>query len=263
MVNKTFADRLLKGKQVIGAHFGPDPQLANEYEIVGVVDDSKYGDPKDPVHQMYFTPMAQFSSYAGLKANATTIQQAVSTERSFHFASNMFVRYDGDPSVAANTFRRTFQSVNPDIPIRRLLTYNDQVSNNFTQQELVVQLTMLFGALALILASLGIYGVTAYTVGRRTNEIGVRMALGADRRNVLLLILTAAMRQTGIGLLIGIPLALAGGHLLQSQLYGVKGWSPLPLATSCVLLLFSALVAGAIPARRASAIEPMQALRSE
>ena len=175
----------------------------------------------------------------------------------------MFVRYDGDPSLAAATFRRTFQSVNADIPVRHLLTYADQVGNAFTQQELVVRLTMLFGLLALILASLGIYGVTAYAVGRRTNEIGVRMALGADRRNVLLLILTSAMRQTGVGLLIGIPLALAAGHFLQSQLYGVKGRSPLPLAASCVLLLFSAFVAGAIPARRASVIEPMQALRAE
>lgn len=263
VVNKKFVDKYLNGKPPIGTHFGPNSQMTNEFGIVGVADDSKYGDPSVPARPMYFTPMAQFTSFAGVKATPATLAQAESTEKSFHFASNLFVRYDGDPTVAANTLRRILKSVNADIPITRLLTYTDQVGNYFTKPELVVRLTMLFGLLALILASLGIYGVTAYAVGRRTNEIGVRMALGADRRSVLLLILTGAMRQTAIGLLIGIPAALAAGRFLQSQLYGVKGWSPLPLAASCVLLLFSAFVAGAVPARRASAIEPMRALRAE
>jgi predicted permease len=263
IVNKRFVDKYLAGKQVIGSHFGTGSQMANEFEIVGVVDDSKYGDPKKTVRAMYFTPMVQMADYSGLNASPQMIQQNITSERSFHFASNLFVRYEGDASVAANTLRRTFQSVNSDIPISRLVTYTDQVSGYFTQDELVVRLTILFGVLALILASLGIYGVTAYTVNRRTSEIGIRMALGADRGSVLRMILGGAMRQTVIGLLIGIPFALAAGRLLQSQLYGVSGWSPLPLVASSILLFLSALLAGVVPARRASSIEPMQALRAE
>ena len=260
VVNKTFVDKLLHGKQAIGTHFGPVAQLAHEYEIVGVVDDSKYGDPTEQTNPMYFTPMAQHTSYAVLGGSPAVQRQYESVDHSFHYASNLFVRYDGDPATTAATVRRTLLSVAPDIPINRLLTYSDQVGNYFTTQQLVVQLTMLFGVLALMLAAVGIYGVTAYSVGRRTNEIGVRMALGADRGSVLRLILKGAMGQTGIGLLVGVPLSLAAGHLLQAQLYEVKGWSPLPLLVSCTLLLCSAAVAGLVPARRASTIDPARAL---
>jgi predicted permease len=263
VVNHRFAEIFLKGKPVIGAHFGPNLDLAHELEIVGVVDDSKYRDPKNEVRAMYFLPMAQMIDYSHVNATPATIQDAELSQRFFHFANVLIVRYDGDAAVAANTMRRTFQSVNSDIPIGQLLSYSDQVSDHFTQDETVVRLTILFGVLALILASLGIYGVTAYTVGRRTSEIGIRMALGADRRHVLKMILHGAMRQTVIGLLLGIPVALAAGHLLQSELYGVKGWNPLPLAVSSMLLLLSALIAGVVPAKRASSIEPMQALRAE
>lgn len=263
VVNKRFADRYLSGKQVIGSHFGPNLELSNAYQIIGVVDDSKYGDPQQRVRPMYFTPMTQSIDYSTMQATDKEKEQAAAGEHFYHFASNLFVHYDGDAASAANTFRRTFQSVNPDIPIDRLIPYTQQVDDYFTQDRLVVRLTFIFGILALILASLGIYGVTAYTVGRRTNEVGIRMALGADRRDVLRLILRGAMKQTVIGLLIGIPLALAAGHFLQSQLYEVKGWNPLPLLASCLLLLLSAFIAGAIPARRAATIEPMQALRAE
>jgi predicted permease len=263
VVNKRFVDQYLQGKQVIGAHFGPTLDLAHEFEIVGVADDSKYRDPKGEVRAMYFLPITQIVDFSHVNASAATIQDAQLSQRFFHYATVLIVRYDGDAATAANTMRRTFQSVNSDIPIAHLLNYSDQVSDHFTQDETVVRLTIVFGVLALILASLGIYGVTAYTVGRRTSEIGIRMALGADRSHVLMMILRGAMRQTIYGLLIGIPVALAAGHLLQSQLYGVKGWNPLPLAVSSILLLLSALVAGVVPARRASSIEPMQALRAE
>ena len=128
---------------------------------------------------------------------------------------------------------------------------------------MLAQLTTLFGALALILASIGLYGVTAYSVERRTREIGIRIAVGANRGNVAAMVLKGAFQQVAIGLAIGIPLALVGGKLIASQLFEVKGHDPFALGLSVFLLAACALIAGLIPARRAAAVEPMQALRTE
>ena len=263
VVNQAFVDKFLQGKEVLGQPFGPDVQLDHAFTIVGVVDNSKYGDPTLPTAPMFFTPIAQSTDWSGLHATPKLVEQATKGERFFHFASNLVFRYRGDPTVAANAVRHTLRAINPDIAITRIITYDDQVSNSFTQQELVVRLTTIFGILALMLAALGIYGVTAYSVGRRTHEIGIRMALGADRAGVLRMILKNSMLQTGIGLLLGIPAAVLAGYLLRSQLYGIAGWNPLPMVGSCVALLCAALLASVIPARRAAVIEPMQALRSE
>jgi ABC-type antimicrobial peptide transport system permease subunit len=122
---------------------------------------------------------------------------------------------------------------------------------------------MLFGALALVLASVGLYGVTSYAVARRTSEIGLRMALGADRSNVLRLVLRGAFVQVGIGLAIGIPIALAGGRIMADQLFGVRAYDPLSIAIAILVLSAAAALAGFIPARRAASIEPMVALRIE
>jgi ABC-type antimicrobial peptide transport system permease subunit len=137
------------------------------------------------------------------------------------------------------------------------------VALNFNQERLIARLTELFGALALILACLGLYGLTAYSVARRTNEIGIRMALGADRGNVLGMVLRSAMFQVGLGLAIGIPAALGGGYLLASQLYRVKSYDPFILGVAAVILAGSAILAASIPARRASRVDPIIALRHE
>ena len=134
---------------------------------------------------------------------------------------------------------------------------------NFNQDRLIAWLTELFGLLALILACVGLYGVTAYSVARRTSEIGIRMMLGANRASVLRLVLQGALIQLALGLVVGIPVALAGGHLLSSQLYGVKTHDPMVLGLAAAVLAASALAAGFVPARRAASIEPMQALRTE
>jgi ABC-type antimicrobial peptide transport system permease subunit len=134
---------------------------------------------------------------------------------------------------------------------------------NFNQDRLIAWLTELFGLLALILACVGLYGVTAYSVARRTSEIGIRMALGANRASVLRLVLQGALIQLALGLVVGIPVAFAGGRLLSSQLYGVKTHDPMVLGLAAAVLAASALAAGFVPARRAASIEPMQALRTE
>ncbi len=263
VVNRTFVNKYLKGKNPIGMHFGEDRRLTNSYEIVGVVDDTKYGSPSEDVRPMFLRPITQTTSFDGIDASASLKEQARKGEQFAHFASNLVVHYQGDPGAMASTVRRTLNSINPNIPIAQLITYDEQVGNSFTQQQLVVRLTTLFGVLALVLASIGLYGVTAYNVARRVPEIGLRMALGSDRGGILRLILRGAMTQTGIGLALGIPAALLVGHLLQAELFGVKGYDPVSLMGAVVLLGLSALLAGILPARRASGIEPMRALRSE
>ena len=263
VVNKTFVDKYLKNKPPLGEHFGPDGSMTGEYQIVGVIQDVKFGDASAPARPMFFTPITQITTYEAINATPSIREQATKSEQFEHFATNLIFRYQGDPAIAANTARATLHSIDPGIPIMRLLTYKDQVGMYFTQQELVVRLTTIFGGLALVLASIGLYGVTAYGVARRVPEIGVRMALGADRLSVLTMILRGAFAQVLVGLAIGIPCALLAGHLLQSQLYGVSGYSVATLLGACAALAVSALLASALPARRASAIEPMQALRAE
>jgi ABC-type antimicrobial peptide transport system permease subunit len=137
------------------------------------------------------------------------------------------------------------------------------IQGTFDQQNMIASLTWLFGAVGLVLAAIGLYGMTAYDVQQRTSEIGVRMALGADRGSVVAMVLRGAFCQVGIGLGVGIPAAIGAGHLMASQLFGVLPWNPLLLATATMLLGLAALVAAVIPARRAASIDQMRALRSE
>jgi len=255
VVNRAFAQRFLKGKSPIGQYFGPDPRMPGEFAVVGVVEDTKYGTPSDPVGPMYFTPTAQATTYpdAGGK----------SVEAGKHYASNLIVHYHGDESATASSLRRALLAVNPDIAILKMQSYSDQLSGQFTQEELVVRLTTLFGLLALVLASIGLYGVTAYAVARRTSEIGIRMALGASRAGVLAMIVKRALTQALLGLVIGLPLCFAAGRLLGSTLYQTSGFQPLVLLAVAALLLLSALIAALIPACKAASIDPMQALRTE
>lgn len=159
--------------------------------------------------------------------------------------------------------RKVFSDVDPNLTLIDVRPMQDQVDSTFDQRRAVAQMTGLFGLLALVLAAVGLYGVTAYTVERRTSEIGVRMALGANRSNVVRLVLRGAFRQVVIGLAIGIPISIACGHLIAAQLYQVKSWDPLVLGVSIAALGFCALVASVIPAQRAASINPVEALRTE
>jgi ABC-type antimicrobial peptide transport system permease subunit len=159
--------------------------------------------------------------------------------------------------------RRTLANINPNLTMIDLHSLDYQVADNFTQERLVARLTMLFGLLALVLASVGLYGITSYQVARRTSEIGLRMALGANRGDVVRMVIRGAVSQAGLGLLIGVPVALVGAHSMADQLYGVRTYDPLSLATAIAVLSISAVVAGFVPARRAARIEPMTALRME
>lgn len=159
--------------------------------------------------------------------------------------------------------RHTLEGIDPNLTIIDLHSLDYQVNGNFNQERLIARLTILFGLLALVLASVGLYGMTAYAVARRTSEIGVRMALGADRGNVLLMVLRGAFVPVGLGLALGIPVAFLAGRLLGDQLYGVRSYDPLSMVMAVGALSLAAAVAALIPARRASSVEPMEALRTE
>ena len=221
VVNQAFVKKFFPTEDPIGRHFGTfDQKYAANYEIVGIVADAKYTNPRDPVYPMYFRPMTQQN---------TTLKErsAITAETRSLFPNSITIRYAGDAASLETLVRRTLASINPNLTILDFKSLDYQVAGNFNEERLISRLTVLFGLLALILASVGLYGITAYSVARRTSEIGLRMALGANRGNVLALVLRAASWQVGLGLAIGIPVALLGGHLMASQLYGVRT-SPWP-----------------------------------
>lgn len=205
---------------------------------------------------MYFRPLTQYNR--GFKES----QMAIAEGRSL-FPNSITVQFQGDEAGLESLARRTLANINPDLTLVEFKSLDYQVADNFNQERLITRLTGLFGLLALILASVGLYGITAYSVARRTSEIGLRMALGANRGNVLVLVLRRALLLVGLGLAIGVPVALIAGRLMRSQLYGVRTYDPLTLVVAVLVLSFFAALAGFIPARRAARIEPMTALRIE
>jgi predicted permease len=258
VVNRAFVKKFFPNNEdPVGRHFGTNgPGSSSNYEIVGVVADAKYNNPREPVRPMYFRPMTQLNTR--LKERS-----AITGETRSMFPNSITLRYAGDAASLEPLIRRTLANINPNLTMIDFKSLDYQVSGNFNQERLISRLTSLFGLLALVLASVGLYGITAYSVARRTSEIGLRMALGANRGNVVAMVMRGASWQVGLGLALGIPAALLGGHLMATQLYGVKTYDPLTIAGAVVLLAAFAAVAGFIPARRAASIEPMNALRTE
>lgn len=166
-------------------------------------------------------------------------------------------------NLSITAVRQAMASVDPGLPVISIRTLSEQVAGTFIQQRLLARLTSFFGVLSLLLASIGLYGVTAYNAGRRVNEIGVRMALGADRGHVVRLVLRGAFGLILVGLLIGLPLTFVVARLLENQLYGMSPYSPMVTLSAVAVLGLSALIAAFVPAMRASLISPLDALRAE
>lgn len=255
IVNQVFADRYYHGK-AIGQHFGVEKELRSQFEIVGIVENTKHQDPYVPPPPMYYIPFAQTTQ--------TFKDKDKPGEALGHYAGQViFEVANSTPANVEAETRRAFTDINPLLTPQYFHTFAYQVSTNFNQDELLARLTSLFGLVALILASIGLYGVTAYSVERRTGEIGVRMALGADRASILRDVLRRALTHCVIGLAIGVPLAYAAGKFMAQHLYGVGAFDmPVAIITLAMLAL-AATVAALVPARRASSIEPMVALRME
>lgn len=258
VINEAFAKRFFKGQNPIGQHFGPDKiQYASKYEVVGVVRDMRYMtyDYKDPIRPMYWLPEAQTVQYDDPAFQSGEIWS--------HYLYNILIWAPGDPPGLAENVRKAMASVDPSLPLQGVDSYSKIVGADFQQENMIATLTSLFGVLGLILAAVGLYGVMAYSVEQRTSEIGLRMALGADRWQVVRMVLRGAFSQIGIGLALGIPAAIGAGKLMSDQLFGVKPWDPIMLTLATLLLGVAALLASLIPARRAAGVEPMVALRNE
>ncbi|MBZ5523120.1 MAG: ABC transporter permease [Acidobacteriia bacterium] len=255
VVNRFFEKKYFKDGQAIGKHFGDRKEHANSFEIVGVTEDTNYWGPMSKIRPMYF--LAQ-----GQSAHIDEPLYRV-FEDSSQYLNAIAFKTRGEVPGLEDQLRRALLQINPDLAVVNFQSFAAQVNTNFTQQEMVAKLTSLFGILALILASIGLYGVTAYSVERRTSEIGIRMALGASRMAVLRMVLSSAFVQVGIGLAIGIPVTVFGGQVMANRLFGVTPHDPMVLAITTVVLAAAAFVAAVIPARRASKIEPMLALRMD
>ncbi len=257
IVNQAFAKRFFPNDDPIGKHFGTElPQYSAAFEIVGVFPDFKMTDPRKEVEPLFFRPLTQ--QFTGFKE--PDLQAA---EKSSMFVSFIILNFTQAPQDAEAIARRTLAAIDPNLTVIRFRTYASEIGDNFNQDRLIARLTSLFGVLALILASVGLYGVMSYFVVRRTAEIGIRMALGAARSGVVAMVMRGALGQILIGLVIGIPAALFAGHFMASLLYEVKAYDPLALLGAILLLAICATVAAFIPARRAASIDPMQALRAD
>jgi predicted permease len=258
VVNEAFVQRFLKGENPIGKRFGADEMIhAGDYEIVGVDADMHYLNYgyKDPDRPMYFLPMVQHTRY--------TKPVDIEGEKQAHYVENLVIWAPGNPQSLEMQVRKALAEIDPNLALLDLASYRETLHRDFGQQDMIAKLTLIFGVLALGLAAIGLYGVTAYTVEQRTSEIGIRMALGADRKSVLGMVLRTAFAQVGIGLAIGIPAAIGAGRAISAQLYAVKPYDPTMLAFATLLLGLAALIAALIPASKAAGVNPMQALRSE
>ena len=258
VINEAFAKRFFKNQNPIGQHFGPSKlKYASNYEIVGVVKDMRYMtyDYKEPVRPMYWVPEAQTVQYDDPAYTSGEIWS--------HFLYNIVIWAPGDPPGLEDRVRKTLATIDPNFVLYGVDPYTKVVSGDFQQEQMIATLTTLFGVLGLVLAAVGLYGVMAYTVQQRTSEIGVRMAMGADRMRVLKMVLRGAFSQIGIGMAIGIPAAIGAGKLMSDQLFGVSPWNPVMLTLAVLSLALAALLAAVVPARRAAGVEPMVALRTE
>jgi predicted permease len=253
VVNRAFVKDFLKdGSNPIGQRFGGLGTSAN-FEIVGVVEDTAYTTVYWKDHQMYFVPMMQ--RYPG---NKDPIEDDTSL-----YAGAMVIETDRPMNNMEKLARTTLASINPNLSIVKFQTFDQQIAERFTEERMIARLTMLFGALALLLATIGLYGVTAYAVERRTPEIGIRMALGAERTSVVAMVMRGAMIQTAIGLAIGVPIALLSVRFVKAQLYEIVNADARVMFGAIVALTVAACIAGIIPARRAASIDPVLALRAE
>ncbi len=259
IVNEAFVKRFFKSDEdPLAQQFGLDlPENAGTFRIVGVVRDAKFagGGLNRPARPMFYVPLAQHVDYKDEMMKRLELRS--------HFIGGIMLVTNAPPGAIEPLVTRTLSEVDPNLTITSVRTMQQQVELSFNQERAVASLAGLFGIVALLLAAVGLYGVTAYTVAQRTNEIGIRMALGADRAKVIDLVLRGAFNRVVIGLILGLPLAVGAGRLIAAQLYGVSFWDPLALAVAAVSLSTCAFFAALIPASRAASISPMRALRTE
>jgi predicted permease len=244
IVNESYAKHYFGDRSPIGRHigFGTNPGTKTPIEIIGVVKDAKYTGVRDDIPRTVYFAFLE-SDFAG--------------------SSVMYVRTSNRPETAFGAIREAARGLDANIPVFNLRTLDQQIDQSLLNDRLTATLSTAFGVLATLLAVIGLYGVMAYTVARRTREIGVRMALGAVQGDVVWLVMREVLMLVGTGLVLGLVASWAAGRLIGSQLYGVTANDPVTIAGAAGLLLAVALLAGYLPARRATRVNPVRALRYE
>jgi predicted permease len=259
VVNQAFVKRFFKNDEdPLDHHFGLDlEELSGTFRIVGVVADAKFAGfaLSKPARPMFYVPTTQYAKYE----NALM----ATFEARTHNPGGILLVTKVPTGKLEPSVTQALSDLDPNLTINHIRTMQEQIDLSFDQERAVASLAGLFGVVALILAAIGLYGVTAYSVAQRTNEIGIRMVLGADRGKVLGLVLRGAFQRVAIGLLLGLPLAVGAGKLISAQLYGVSSWDPTALTIAAVALAICSFFAAIIPANRAASIQPMKALRIE
>jgi predicted permease len=244
VVNATFAEKYFKDQNPIGRTFKFDEETETPCEIIGVVGDIKFDNARDKPEPTVYRPILQIQEQGA-------------------YTATIHIRTTSDPTPLTPQVRQMINQIDDKLPIYGVTTLDEQLRKNLDQERLIAQLVSFFGALALILACIGLYGVMAHGVARRTNEIGIRMALGARGGNIAWMVLRETLYLVLAGLVIGVPGALIGAKLISAQLFGMKPADPLTLVGAGVVLTIVALLAGYLPARRASRVNPLNALRYE
>jgi predicted permease len=256
VVNDALARKFFPNQDPLGKHLGFNSvSHGGDYEVVGIVENTKYLDPKIPADPMVFLPLLQTVTYQDPTQNAYQTWG--------NYIDGIQLHVAGRPENLQTEVRNTLAEIDPNLTVNKMTNLKEQVDSRLNSQRLIAQLTSLYGVLALVLACVGLYGVASYTVARRTSEIGLRMAIGAGSWQVVGMVLRSAIFPIVLGLAIGIPIVIAAGHAVASQLYGVKSYDPLILSLAIAALATSATLAALVPARRASSIDPMRALRTE
>lgn len=259
IVNQAFVKRFFKsGEDPLDQHFGLDlPEYAGTFRIIGIVRDAKFAgfNLSKPARPMFYVPLAQKVNYDNSIMARIDLQS--------HFIGAIMLKTDLSPGTLEPALTRMLAGIDPNLTINSVRTMRQEVELTFDQERALAGLAELFGIVALLLAAVGLYGVTAYAVAQRTNEIGLRMALGANYGKIVRLVLSDAFNRVLLGLALGLPLAVGAGRLIAAQLYGVAFWDPLALTIAAASLCVCAFFAAIIPASRAASITPMSALRIE
>jgi predicted permease len=243
VVNQAFAKRFFPNESPVGKRLGFNANSSTEIEIVGVAGDTKYTSLRDEIRPNIYMPWSQHLRFAGQMAFA--------------------VRASGEPGALVAAVREAVRSVDSNLPLTRIKTQAEQANQTLRMERLFARLLIFFGLLALLLAGIGLYGVMAYSVAQRTQEIGIRVALGAQAADVLKLVIGQGMILAIIGVAVGIGGAIGLTRLMQTLLYGISATDPLTFAVIALVLTVVALLACYIPARRATKVDPMIALRYE
>ena len=245
VINQTMAHRFFPTGSPIGRHFGmnDDPAHSNDIEVIGIVKDAKYGDLDEPTTMAAYFPCTQHTGFYG----------------------NFLIRFapgTNSGQIIAQT-RSLVAQINPNILITSVSSLEELVDRSIATQSLIARLSTFFGILAVFLASIGIYGLMSYSVARRTNEIGIRLALGAQTGTLLWMVLRETLTLLAIGLAVGVPITLASTSIIKSQLYELSPLDPIAIASAIVIIAAMTVLAAWLPARRASKVDPMVALRCD